>query len=629
MATSPMGELMRQLRGAALEQDGAALTDGQLLAEYVRRRDAAALEALVRRHGPMVWGVCRRALADDHDAEDAFQATFLVLVRKAASVTPRDKVANWLYGVAHRTALKARATISTRKGRERQVAEMPEPAAAGQAPWDDLLPVLDEELSRLPDRYRTVVVLCDLEGRTRKDVARLLGVPEGTVAAWVARARVMLAQRLVRRGITLSGGTLAALLAPAGVPGSVVSNTVALIAAGKAPGTGTVSVKVAALAEGELRAMLPTRIKVATALFFVAALACGGLAVRGHTAPAVAPAPAGKKEGPKAAPAWKERATVPYEGALHVFSVGLSPDGKVLATGINHFDVSRSGEVALWDARTGKLRATLTGHTELVQSLAFSPDGKRLVTASHDRTVKLWDVAAAKEDRSFTVTDVRGCAVGIAISPDGKALAVGWAKGPRDEGVKLLDVASGKELARFAGCRAAFSPGGKSLATGTGDGVLKLWDLTTGNEQKSVEAHDGPVTFLAFSPDGKTLATVSNADDTVRLWDVATAKQRASLRQATFTVQSLAFTPDGKGLAVGSHLKVGAKVSGAVIIWDTTTGKRLATLPVENGPVTAVAFAPKEGRTLVAASYSALPGGDITNFSKGITKVVLKVWALR
>ena len=141
MPTSQTSEVIPDLRGAEL-------TDGQLLEGFVSRRDNAALATLVRRHGAMVWGVCRRLLDNHHDAEDAFQATFLVLVRKAGAIAPREMVANWLYGVARQTALKARATAARRKGRERQVAEMPEPTAANQGLWRDLRPLLDEEVSR-------------------------------------------------------------------------------------------------------------------------------------------------------------------------------------------------------------------------------------------------------------------------------------------------------------------------------------------------------------------------------------------------------------------------------------------------------------------------------------------------
>jgi DNA-directed RNA polymerase specialized sigma24 family protein len=127
MATSPMSEVIRHFRSAALLRDGARVTDGQLLEGFLSRRDEAALAALVRRHAPMVWGVCRRVLRNHHDAEDAFQATFLVLVRKAASIASRELLANWLYGVAYQTARKARAIASRRGARERQVHEMPEP----------------------------------------------------------------------------------------------------------------------------------------------------------------------------------------------------------------------------------------------------------------------------------------------------------------------------------------------------------------------------------------------------------------------------------------------------------------------------------------------------------------------
>src|SRR6516164_2456110 len=142
MATGQLNHLLQHLRRATLQCDGAGQTDGQLLESFLTRRDDLALEALVRRHGPMAWGVCRRVLRNHHDAEDAFQATFLVLVRRAASIVPRDMVANWLYGVAHRTALKARATAARREARERQVPEMPEPEAARPDLWHDLQPLL-------------------------------------------------------------------------------------------------------------------------------------------------------------------------------------------------------------------------------------------------------------------------------------------------------------------------------------------------------------------------------------------------------------------------------------------------------------------------------------------------------
>jgi RNA polymerase sigma factor (sigma-70 family) len=284
--TTPMNKVIQHIRRVALLQAAGQRTDGQLLESFVRCREEAALEVLVRRHGPMVWGVCRRTLHSHHDAEDAFQATFLVLVRKASTVKPREMVGNWLYGVAHQTALKARATMAKRRTRERQVADMPEPAATEPGLWRDLQPVLDQELSRLPDKYRVAIVLCDLEGKTRKEAARQLGCPEGTVAGRLARARIMLAKRLTRRGVALSGGALAAVLcqqaASAGVPASVVVSTIkaaTLLAAGKAAATGAISLKVAALTEGVMKAMLFTKLKTVLAVMLILGFTAAGATV--------------------------------------------------------------------------------------------------------------------------------------------------------------------------------------------------------------------------------------------------------------------------------------------------------------------------------------------------------------
>jgi RNA polymerase sigma factor (sigma-70 family) len=290
MATGQVSEVIGHLRRTVLLCEGAALTDRQLLEDYLIRRDEAALAALVRRHGPMVWGVCRRVLGNYHDAEDAFQATFLVFVRKAASIASRELVAHWLYGVAYQTARKARATAAKRGARERQAVEMPEPAAARPDPWDDLQPMLDQELSRLPEKYRVPIVLCDLEGKTRKEAAQQLGCPEGTVAGRLARARAMLAKRLTRHGVVLSGGVLGAVLvqngASAGARTAVVSSTIkaaSLWAAGRAA-AGVISARVAALAEGMVNAMLLAKLRVATAVLVVvgvSVLACG-ITAKGH-----------------------------------------------------------------------------------------------------------------------------------------------------------------------------------------------------------------------------------------------------------------------------------------------------------------------------------------------------------
>jgi RNA polymerase sigma factor (sigma-70 family) len=260
------------------------LSDGQLLDRFVARREGAVFEAIVHRHGPMVWGVCRRVLRDHHDAEDAFQATFLVLARKAASVMIREKLGNWLYGVAYQTAMKARAIRTKRRVREVQVSDMPEPMMVPHDLRDALAESLDRELSRLPEKYRIPIVLCDLEGRTHKEAASQLGWPIGTVSSRLSRARTMLARRLSRPGVTLSGVSLAVLLAQdvasASMPTQLIGSTVQaarLFAAGGAMTAGVVSAEVGVLIGEVLKVMLLGKLKITTAmLLVVSALAAGG-----------------------------------------------------------------------------------------------------------------------------------------------------------------------------------------------------------------------------------------------------------------------------------------------------------------------------------------------------------------
>jgi RNA polymerase sigma factor (sigma-70 family) len=276
-----INKVLEHLRNTLPSPELGDRTDAQLLDDFVSRSHGAALEALARRHGPMVWGVCRRILRDHHDTEDAFQATFLVLVRKAAVVVPREQVGNWLYGVARQTALKARATTARRRCRERQVTHMPEPAFE-QELWDDLRPVLDQELSRLPNCYQAAIVLCDLEGKTRREAARQLDCPEGTLAARLARGRVLLARRLARQGLAISGGALAALLSReatcAEAPSANIIRAVADFAAGQSPAAGVVSAEAITLAQGVLKSMLLSKIKFITvALLLIAILGAGAL----------------------------------------------------------------------------------------------------------------------------------------------------------------------------------------------------------------------------------------------------------------------------------------------------------------------------------------------------------------
>lgn len=287
MPARPMNRIVQHLRTAVLARDGGGLTDGQLLQRFIQSRDEAAFAALVRRHGPMVLGVCRRVTGNVHDAEDAFQAAFLVLARKAATVVPRDAVGNWLHGVSYRTALKARSAANRRRAREREVEVMPERAVTDPCD-DELHTLLDQELGRLPEKYRLPIVLCGLEGRTRKEVARQLRLPEGTLSSRLAAGRKMLARRLARRGLALSAGALAAALSEssaAALPPFLLLPTVktATLSSGAGAVAGTVPAKAAALAQGVMKTMLLTKLGIGAGVLAVALV---GVSVAGFGRPA-------------------------------------------------------------------------------------------------------------------------------------------------------------------------------------------------------------------------------------------------------------------------------------------------------------------------------------------------------
>jgi RNA polymerase sigma factor (sigma-70 family) len=347
MANRLWNGVLLHLRRTALRSDGGGLTDGQLLERFLATREEAAFEALLRRHGAMVLGVCRRVLPNLHDAEDAFQATFLVLVHKAASVTARDSVGNWLYGVAYRTAQKARTAAARRRAKEKQMAR-PEARPAPDDPWQELRPLIDQELSQLPDKYREPIVLCDLEGHTRKEAARRLGCPEGTVSGRLARARVLLAKRLAQHGLALSAGAVAAALvqkaAAVGVPAPLAGSTVkaaALVAAGHVA-AGVVSAPVLALTEGVLTTMFLSKVKLGLALVLAAGLLVAGRgicytpaagepvkAAGSRTAPAVG-TPAVQAPAADAPKQEEEKINLPRTPAPIQVLARIAPDGKLV-----------------------------------------------------------------------------------------------------------------------------------------------------------------------------------------------------------------------------------------------------------------------------------------------------------
>lgn len=265
-------------------------TDGRLLARFVSERDEAAFEELVQRHGAMVYGVCRRVLGNLQDAEDAFQAAFMVLAQNAGKLRKTESPAGWLHGIALRVALNAKRRAARRRERERQVVEMAEMSmteAEQEKAWRDTEGVLDEELSRMPEKLRAPLLLCYFENKTNEEAARELGWSDGELRGRLAKGREVLRGRLSRKGIVLGAAALFALISQkasaASVPPVCVASTVkaaAALAAGKALASGVLSAGAAALAAEAMKALLWAKIKIAAAAFAVSAVVlCGGALV--------------------------------------------------------------------------------------------------------------------------------------------------------------------------------------------------------------------------------------------------------------------------------------------------------------------------------------------------------------
>jgi len=356
----------------------AGTPDADLLRRYVGQRDELAFEALVRKHGPMVLGVCRRVLRNRHDADDAFQATFLVLLRKAASIRSPGTLGSWLYGVAYRTALHARQEAGKRRAKE---AAMGARTETPEGTWADLLPVLDQELERLPEKYRAVVVLCDLQGKTRSEAALHVGCAKRTVASRLVRGRALLAKRLTQHGLSVTAGALAGVLsqnaASACVPPSLLASTMgaASVFAGGMAAAGLLSAKVAALTDGVMKTMLLTKLRNAVVvLLIVSILGIGGTTIAlqtpvaeqpvAHREPVVDQSIAQKEAEPKSVRALKKA-----EPTLDDLSRAL---------GMNwwQFDLPKNIgtiEIGIIGFKDGQNRFTVIKHWELREFLVPGP----------------------------------------------------------------------------------------------------------------------------------------------------------------------------------------------------------------------------------------------------------------
>ncbi|HEV3262748.1 MAG TPA: sigma-70 family RNA polymerase sigma factor [Gemmataceae bacterium] len=611
MASGSLTTVLEHIRTIAGMPAGGGAGDAMLLEAFAARHDPAAFAALVQRHGPMVLSVCRQVLRHAHDAEDAFQATFLVLVHKAGAIGRPERLANWLHGVAYRVAMRARAESGRRRIRERQGMLMQTARSLEDKARDhELGPVLHEEVNRLPAKYRGPIVLCYLEGKTKAEAAQHLGWPEGTVSGRLARARELLRTRLGRRGLAPSAGVFATLFAqgtasPA-VPAALAESTVrmALLVAAGTAAAGTAGAPVTALTEGVLKAMSVARVKVVAALVLVAGLLAAGAGLAAHQTLAGKQAEARPKDeakppakgadalkqdqgrqartdrygDPLPAGAFARLGTVRFRHEGEAWAMAFSRDSKLLAS------TSNGGRVFVWDAATGKelRRLQIPKPNGLIRPrvgpIDFSADGTVLAVASSDGIV-LWDIRTGKQRRQFetSVADFREAYDGrIRFSPDGKTLAVAGSSFKRGLGgeVALVDAATGKELRHFGGINAAiyglaFSPDGKLLADGTLNPSVRLWDPGNGKLVRELRDHGNNFVYaVAFSQDGKTLA--SGSWNKILLSEVATGKRLGTLEvkeRLNGMNSGLAFTPDGRTLVAGYE-------DGKVRVWDVAR-KRL------------------------------------------------------
>jgi RNA polymerase sigma factor (sigma-70 family) len=614
MATRQANPVLRHIRGLVGEGGLSRLTDRQLLERFTAQGDQAAFEAIVRRHGPMVLRVCRSALRDEHAAEDAFQATFLVLARKAGSLRRQELLAAWLYGVAHRVAARARVEAAKRLNREARAAARTAPDPVAELSTREVCAVLEEELGNLPEKYRAPFYLCHVEGRTRDQAARQLGCSLRTLQRLLGQGRWLLQARLSRRGVSLTAALLAATLthgkAPAAVPAALLAAT---LSAARATTTGgAVPVKAAALAEGVLRRMPAPRVKLLAVLALVAASAGAALMAQSGAVPE-GPPPAAKSADARAhqpRPATDRYGDPLPHGALFrlgslrlrtgapVHTLLFAPDGKGLFSG------AFTETVRLWDTATGKQlrRFDLPPHQgaarpPIISALALSADGRTLAAGSSGGSVILWEAATGQRLR--TLPGKRGRVHAVAFSPDGKLLAAAADLADQPGSIFLWDTRTGEELRRLKGHTKevnvlAFAPGGRLLASGGADTTVRLWNAVTGAPLRVLRGHVDHVCAVAFSPDGKSLAS-SGWDNAVRFWEVATGQERSRPEQAPRPYSAVAFSPDGKLLAVGS--------TGEVFLWgaDSTT-RALARIDVKGG-VRCLAFVAQGKGLLMATGY--------------------------
>jgi RNA polymerase sigma factor (sigma-70 family) len=521
MLANPFRFALHSIRQRLGLEAAGASPDALLLDRFVQAGDEKAFTALVERHGALVWDVCRRVAGDAHAAEDAFQATWIVLFRKARTLRDGGFLAGWLHRVAYRLSLTARA----RRAAPLEDAPVDAPGPEDEVSLREVRRVIDEEVSRLPEKYRLPVVLCFLEGRTHAEAAAELDWPIGTVAGRVARAKDLLHARLSRRG--LSPSALVLPLAAAGAFPAV---------AGKAAGAGAVSLAGALLAREARRRRL-----VGAAVLLLCAGGVAGIAVYRATSPSGI-------ESDRALPGISPAARIPRTRIQVDGAVVLSPDGTWLAG-------CRDGRIRQFNVRTNEEVRALAGKVpEPPRSLLFSPDQKWLAATGggnsqegggSDGWVMVWDLASG-EGKTLTELPKRAPTTYIPFWT-GEHSLVGFVPKTNQlitalgDETHLSDVHSEKRLRSFQGT-GPLSPDGKTLATWDPKAkTTRLWEVASGKELFNLD----PVGGAIFHPDSETLATLGRLprkvgeDAFIHFWDRKTGKLHGTLDPYTAVVPGL------------------------------------------------------------------------------------------
>src|SRR5262245_1945898 len=667
MPPTSLSAVVRQVRKLATPGDLPAAPDSDLLARFRATGDEAAFATLVRRHGPLVMGVCRRVLRHHQDAEDAFQATFLLLARKAASIRRRAALARWLYGVARRVAADARRAAARRQARERRATNVGHAQPDLEAAWRELQAVLAQEVERLPEKYQLPFVLCCLDGRSKAEAAAQLGWKEGTVSSRLAEARRRMQERLARRGLTVAAALCAAAAAAdtaSAVPPALVTTTVGAALGARVGTAAGVSARVVALANGVTKSMFASKVKTATALLLAIGLLATAVGTQIHWVfadpPAREAAPPTEAKPDKAPAAKPDRADAPADplpagavlrlgstGLRHGRSVSqlvLSPDGaKVAAYGW--------GQLSLFDTRTGGAvrRVGLPKQAEWLQaSLVWLADGRGIVLLQGADTRDVarlrgsdgsaWEftdekavpkilpdwgmsMAAAVATRKPPVVEKESdwC---YAVSPDGKTLAVG----------------RGSPLSMDFGIFSPMVVGGR--VPDDQERAILLRPLKTDAvvselpAPKELARLPGNCRRLLLTPDGKHLVALNHVKDGHRvvIWDLATGKETARFK-----------APGQSGprpMAVSNTTVAIGLEDGGTSLWDLATGKerKLDTDHVtkaspESTGTAAVAFAP-DGQTLATGGHDGLvklwdvaSGRRLRTLEQQYTRVEALAWS--